>query len=95
MAESNAMRKTVTILDVETRTAKKSGKPYRVAQCIVHGDKIKVGEMMIFGADIVCEKGEFFADFEVDVNFDRQVSANLVRLMPVNGRPVSQVAKPA
>lgn len=93
---ADGMRKTVTILDVEVRIAKKSGKPYRVAQCIVHGEKIKVGEMMIFNPDIKCEAGEFHADFEIDVNFERQVSASLIGLTPLNGSKsgLSSAAKP-
>lgn len=90
MAEQ--MRKTLTILDVEERTAKKSGNKYRVAQCVVHGEKKKVGELMIFNKEIVVAEGEFYADFDVSVNFDRQVNAELVRLTPVNksaSRPVA------
>lgn len=77
------MRKTVTILDVEERTAKKSGNKYRVAQCIVHGEKKKVGELMIFNVDVVVTEGEYYADFDISVNFDRQVTAELLRLIPV------------
>lgn len=90
MAEQ--MRKTVTILDVEERTAKKSGNKYRVAQCIVHGEKKKVGELMIFNKDVVAGEGEFYADFDISVNFDRQVTAELLRLIPV---PKTGAPRPA
>ena len=88
------MRKTLSILDVEERTAKKSGNKYRVAQCIVQGDKVKVGELMIFNADIKCEKGDFFADFDIGTNYDRQVVAELVALTPVTSRVGAPVSKP-
>lgn len=78
-----AMKKTLTVLDVEERTAKKSGNKYRVAQCIVQGEKIKVGELMIFNAEIKVEKGEYVADFDIGTNFDRQVVAELIALTPV------------
>lgn len=78
----NAMRKTVTILEVEERKAQKSGNPYWVCQCIVHGEKKRVGELMVFNKDIKLEEGEFFADFEIDVNFERKVGATLIALTP-------------
>lgn len=90
---ADQMRKTVTVLDVEERTAKKSGNKYRVAQCVVHGEKKKVGELMIFNKDVVVTEGEYYADFDISVNFDRQVTAELLRLIPVpkagSPRPVA------
>lgn len=84
MANENtsAMRKTVTILEVEERKAQKSGNPYWVCQCVVHGEKKRVGELMVFNKDIELTEGEFFADFEIDVNFERKVGATLVKLTP-------------
>lgn len=81
--EPSVMRKTITVLEVEERVSKKSGNKYRVAQCIVHGEKKRVGELMIFKPEIEVTEGQFHADFDVDVNFERQVSAQLVRLVPV------------
>lgn len=77
------LRKTLHILEVEERTAKKSGNKYRVAQCVVVGEKKKVGELMIFNPDIVAGEGEYHADFDITVNFERQVTAELVALTPV------------
>jgi len=97
MANENqgAMRKTVTILEVEERKAQKSGNPYWVCQCIVHGEKKRVGELMVFNKDIVLTEGEFFADFEIDVNFERKVGATLVKLTPtVQPRVASGSAAP-
>lgn len=81
MAEN--MRKTVTILEVEERKAQKSGNAYWVCQCIVHGEKKRVGELMVFNKEIVLSEGEFHADFEIDVNFERKIEAKLVRLTPI------------
>lgn len=76
------MQKTITILEVEERKAK-SGRSYRVAQCVVHGEKTRVGELMIFNPDIKAGEGEFSAVFDVTVNFERQVAAELIGLTPV------------
>lgn len=89
------MQKTVTILEVEERKGAKSGKLYRVAQCIVHGEKKRVGELMIFNSDIKCFEGEFVAHFDVTVNFERQVAAELVGLTPVKPGVVAPTPKAA
>lgn len=78
-----AMKKLVTILEVEDRTSKKSGNKYRVAQCIVKGENIRVGELMVFKPEIKVAPGDFEAEFDVTVNFERQVSAELIALNPV------------
>jgi hypothetical protein len=86
------MQKKLTILEVEDRISKKTGTKFRVAQCIVHGDTIRVGELMIFGQDIAVSKGDFNAHFELDVNFDKQVGAKLVALVPVS--PAGKISPP-
>jgi len=86
------MKKQLHILEVEDRVSKKSGNKYRVAQCIVKGDNIRVGELMIFKPDLVVAAGEYEADFDVSVNFDKQVGAELVALRPLS-RPSASAAK--
>lgn len=86
---AGTLRKTLSILEIEERTAKKSGNKYRVAQCIVVGEKKKVGELMIFNPEIKAGEGDFFADFDITVDFERRVTAELIALTPVT------TAKPA
>lgn len=75
--------KRVEILEVEERKSK-SGNMYRVCQCVVHGvdGKKKVGEMMVFNKDIVLSEGNYIIEYDVTVNFDRQVVAEPVRAVP-------------
>jgi hypothetical protein len=86
------MQKKLTILEVENRKSKKTGNEYRVAQCIVQGENIRVGELMIFNKDIAVSKGDFNAHFEINVNFDKQVGAELVALVPVS--PGGKISPP-
>lgn len=91
------MQKKLTILEVEERKSK-AGNKFRVAQCIVHGEKIKVGELMIFKPEIECTPGEYIAVFDISVNFERQVGAELVKLVPFRdavGAAVADLTTPA
>ena len=78
-----SIRKRIQILAVEEKKSK-AGNPYFVAECVVYGEQIRVGQMMVFGdiAKTVCP-GEFYATYEVAVNYERQITAELVRLEPV------------
>lgn len=75
--------KRVEILEIEERKSK-SGNVYRVLQCVVysHEGKKRVGEMMVFNKELLFTEGTFVVDFEVDVNFDRQVVAVPVKFTP-------------
>lgn len=75
--------KRVEILEVEERTSK-SGNKYRVCQCVVHGHdgKKKVGELMVFNKELTFGEGAYVVEFDVAVNFDRQVVAEPVRFIP-------------
>lgn len=76
------IKKRVQILAFEQKKSK-SGNAYVVAECIVYGDQIRVGQMMVFG-DMARKiaVGEFLATYEVTVNYERQVTAELVELLP-------------
>lgn len=87
------MKKILQILDVEERKSK-AGNMFRVAQCVVKGDKVRVGELMIFNKEIQVAPGEFEAEFDVTVNFERQVGAELVALRPT-GKPLAASRSPA
>lgn len=89
------MQKVISILEVEERTSKKSGNKYRVAQCVVHGENKRVGELMIFNKDITVGEGDYVASFDVTVNFERQVSAELVGLTPVKSAQAPSAPKAA
>ena len=79
---ANSMRKHVQILAVEDRKSK-SGNMYQVAQCVVHGDQIKVGELWSFSKIVTLVPGDFLAEFEITVDMERKVTAELVAMHPV------------
>lgn len=79
---TGSIHKQLTILAVETRISKKSGKPYRVAQCVVEGESVKVGELMLFREDMQVYPGTYNAEFDVTVNYEKQVGAELIALHP-------------
>lgn len=84
----SAMRKELEILSVEEKTSKK-GTKYFVCQCIVHhGEDMKVGELSVFQKGITPAKGKFMAEFDIRVDFERRVGAELIALTPV-GRPAA------
>lgn len=91
------MKKHLEIIEVEERTSKKSGNKYRVCQCILvdaEGKK-KVGELMVFNKDIPLSEGTFLAEFDVAVNFDKNVTAELVALIPFDPGSLSAAVKNA
>lgn len=79
------MQKILTVIEVENRVSKKSGRGYRVAQCIVHGESKRVGELMIFNDQLQVGQGNFEAHFEISVNFERMITSELVSLKPYAG----------
>lgn len=83
MSANQNAKKHLVILEVEPRTAK-SGRVYRVAQCYIKGDKIEVGELMLFNDQLQVVPGEYEAEFEVSRSFDRNITASLVALRPVS-----------
>lgn len=87
------MKKHIEIIEVEERTSK-TGKKYRVCQCIVVGidGKKRVGEMMVFNGDLELKEGSFIAEFDVTVNFERMVGAELIRLVPFDSTQAGIVA---
>lgn len=79
------MKKVLTIIEVENRIGKKSGKPYRVAQCIVIGENQRVGELMVFNDQIELKPGQYEAFFDVTVNYEKNVTSELISLKPYTG----------
>lgn len=81
---SQNISKRVQILYVEARKSK-AGNSYQVAQCVVYDkDGVpKVGELWSFNKDLTLVQGEFVAEFEISVDMDRKVSAQLVGMHPV------------
>lgn len=82
---SNNISKRVQILFVEVRKSK-AGNNYQVAQCVVYDKEgvPKVGELWSFNKDLTLTQGEFVAEFEISVDMDRKVSAQLVGMHPVS-----------
>lgn len=81
---SQNISKRVQILYVEVRKSK-AGNNYQVAQCVVYDkDGVpKVGELWSFNKDLTLVQGEFVAEFEISVDMDRKVSAQLVGMHPI------------
>lgn len=88
--------KRMHILDVDQRKSK-AGNAYWVAQCVVYDkeNKPKVGELWHFNKEVTLEKGEFIAQFEVDIDMERKVSSSLVALTPFGRQAVTSPAIPA
>lgn len=82
---SQNISKRVQILFVEVRKSK-AGNNYQVAQCVVYDKEgvPKVGELWSFNKDLTLTTGEFVAEFEISVDMDRKVSAQLVGMHPVS-----------
>lgn len=80
---------------IATETLKsKAGNQYQVLKCILHGVKLDVGSMRVYGdlAKTEIPVGDYFADFDIEVGFgDRagEIVPRLVSLTPV------RAAKPA
>ena len=79
----SSVSKRLHILDVDQRKSK-AGNAYWVAQCVVYDkdNKPKVGELWHFNKEVALEKGEFIAQFEVDIDMERKVNSSLVSLKP-------------
>jgi GrpB-like predicted nucleotidyltransferase (UPF0157 family) len=88
------MKKVLTIIETEERTAK-SGRKYRVSQCIVHGENKRVGELMIFNDQLAAEPGNYEAYFEIHVDYERRITSELVSLKPYTGALPGAGAAPA
>lgn len=88
--KSANVQKRVQVLFVEPRKSAK-GNTYHVAQCVVYdkNNVPKVGELWSFNKELTIEQGEFFAEFEIAVDMDRKVSANLVAMHPVKASSAS------
>lgn len=88
--------KQLEILSIEQKKSK-AGNAYHVCQCVVRGLKdgqptIKVGELMVFNKDLQLSTGLFTAEFDVTVNFERQVTSELISLVPLRTAPAAPVA---
>ncbi len=81
-----SLKKVLIIIGVETLKSK-AGKDYRVAQCIVEGEAVKVGKLMVFKPELQIQPGSYDAEFEVNVNYDGFVAAELVNLKPTQAAP--------
>lgn len=89
-AGPSTVRKHIQILAVEERKSQK-GNAYQVAQCVVHGEQIKVGELWHFNTkSLTLSPGDFVAEFEVSVDMDRKITAELVGLSSVAKAGASQ-----
>lgn len=81
------MKARIQVLRVEEKSgvSKKSQQPYSmtVCQCVVHGDQVNVGELVLPKGHVSVVPGMYDADFAVAVGFDKRISGQLVALTPV------------
>lgn len=84
------MKAILEILSVEKRSgiSRKSAVPAPfemiVAQCVVHGEKIQVGELVLPKGMEEPKPGKYSAEFEVAVDFDKRISSRLIKLVPIS-----------
>lgn len=84
------MKAILEILSVEKRSgiSRKSAVPTPfemiVAQCVVHGEKIQVGELVLPKGMEEPKPGKYSAEFEVAVDFDKRISSRLIKLVPIS-----------
>lgn len=81
------MKARVQVLSSEVKqgVGKKSGQAYRmdVCQCVVHGEKIEVGELVLPRDHPPVAPGMYEAEFVISVDYDKRIAGRLVRLVPV------------
>lgn len=84
------MKAILEILSVEKRSgiSRKSAVPTPfemiVAQCVVHGEKIQVGELVLPKGMEEPKPGKYSAEFEVAVDYDKRISSRLIKLVPIS-----------
>lgn len=64
---------------------KKSGQPYKmtICQCVVQGEKIQVGELVLPKDHPIIQPGLYDAEFGVMVGQDKRITGQLLQLYPV------------
>jgi hypothetical protein len=89
--EGLIMKERLTVLASEIKTYKgKEGRPdgqFQILQCIVHGDKLLVGELRLFG-DLAKEQiapGDYEATFALSVDQKKEIGGRLVALARTGG----------
>lgn len=84
--EAQNLEVLVEIVSTKTRTgtSRKSGNAYsmEICQCIVRGEDVLVGELILPKDHPVPVPGLYRAEFEVAVGFDKSVHGQLKRLYP-------------
>lgn len=94
------MKTRIQVLSIKEMSGigKKSGQPYKmfICQCVVHGENIVVGEMVLPKDHPHIEPGFFDAEFGVMVGQDKRITGQLVQLYPADAKLSSfdQVDKP-
>ena len=76
----------VEVIAVDNKSGKsKSGSDYsmEVCQCIVRGEKVLVGELILPKGHPIPAPGLYRAEFEVAVSFDKRINGALKHLIPV------------
>jgi len=82
------MKARIQVLAIETKSgqSKKTGNAYsmEVCQCVVHGDSIQVGELVLPKDHPKIVPGMYDGEFGVQVGADKRISGVLKLLTPVS-----------
>lgn len=94
------MKARVQVLAVTRKQGvSKTGNAYdmSICQCVVHGEQIVVGELVLPKGHATVEPGFYQAEFGIAINSqDKRISGQLVQLVPeVAAVRTSTAAKPA
>lgn len=90
------MQKRLQILFAEPREgkSKRTGNDYKmiVCQCVLHGEKPLVGELVLPKDHPMPVPGVYDATFELAVDFEKRIGARVVSLQLVSEKPQVKAA---
>lgn len=93
------MKTRIQVLSIKQMSGigKKSGQPYNmsICQCVVHGENVMVGELVLPKDHPDIEPGLFDAEFGVMVGQDKRITGQLLQLYPVDAKVLSGVKEHA
>lgn len=90
------MKARIQVLHVETKkgVGKKSGQPYEmdVCQCVVHGETLQVGELVLPKDHPKVTPGMYEGSFGVSVDMNKRIGGVLISLTPITATAATKAA---
>lgn len=89
------MKARIQVLSIEKKSGvSKQGNKYEmtVCQCVVQGEKIQVGELVLPREHPEVTPGVYDAEFGVAIDRDKRIGGALIRLIPVAQNQVHKAA---